>query len=52
MATVIYDGPHSGVVLADGREFVKGQPVEVDADLAEALTRQGFKAVKNEKAGK
>lgn len=49
MAHVVYDGPSDGVALPDGREFPKGKPVEVNDELAEALTRQGFKPVKNGK---
>lgn len=49
MVSVVYNGPSDGVALPDGREFLKGKPVEVDEDLAESLTRQGFKIVKNGK---
>lgn len=50
MATVVYDGPFAGVVLPDGREFVKGKPVEVDEDLAKSLTSQDFKSVEISKS--
>ena len=49
MATVVYDGPFSGVVLPDGREFAKGKAVEVEDELAESLARQEFKLIKSEK---
>lgn len=50
--SVVYVGPHDAVVLSDGREFKNGEPVEVDADLADALTAQGFKINKGKAVAK
>lgn len=53
MASVVYNGPSDSVSTPDGIEFPLGVPVEVDADLAASLERQGFSiVVKSEKGGK
>jgi len=49
VASVVYDGPFSGVVLPDGRLFEKGKAVEVDDELADSLTRQEFKITESVK---
>lgn len=51
MKFVEYRGPSDGVVLPDGTEFPKGKPVEVDAELADALARQGFKVITKSEKG-
>lgn len=49
MPKVIYNGPHGAVNTPDGREFKKGDPVEVSQPLADRLVAQGFTLVKSEK---
>jgi hypothetical protein len=48
--TVAYDGPYAAVdVPSLGLTAVKGDPIEVTEDVAQALLRQGWQEVKAKK---
>jgi hypothetical protein len=47
LKTVIYEGPYSAVEVPSlGLTAVKGEPVEVEANAADSLIRQGWREVK------
>lgn len=50
MKTLIYEGPYSAVEVPSlGITAIKGEPVEVPANAATALIRQGWQEVKAKK---
>jgi hypothetical protein len=45
--TVAYDGPYAAVEVPSlGLTAVKGDPIEVAEDVAQALIRQGWQEIK------
>ncbi|MFJ5997541.1 hypothetical protein [Streptomyces sp. NPDC092370] len=47
MQTVAYNGPYSAVEVPSlGLTAVKGDPIEVADDIAQALLRQGWQEIK------
>jgi hypothetical protein len=48
--TVAYDGPYAAVEVPSlGLTAVKGDPIEVADDIAQALLRQGWQEIKAKK---
>ncbi|MGW6535221.1 hypothetical protein ACWGBV_03185 [Streptomyces sp. NPDC055051] len=53
MKTVFYDGPFAAVeVPSVGLTAVKGDPIEVAEDVAQALLRQGWQEFKAKEKAK